>query len=98
MINRGLLSIFCFAALVMATGCASTVRVESDPPGALVRMRGSGRAIYRWRTVGLTPCEFKANYSAIQTYVRWEDGTDSDKIRVTLPKWGDPAPVLFTKP
>lgn len=86
------------AAVVLVSGCASTVRVESTPPGAVVRMRGSGRAIYRWRSVGLTPCEFKAPYSAIQTYVRWKDGTESDKVRVTIPKFSDPAPVVFTKP
>jgi len=91
-----LTSLFLLALLV--SGCASTVRVESDPPGAMVRMRGSGRPIYRWRTVGLTPCEFKAPYSAIQTYVRWEDGAESEKVRVAIPKFGDPEPVVFRKP
>lgn len=83
---------------ILVSGCASTVKVESNPPGALVRMRGSGRAIYRWKTAGLTPCEFKAPYSAIQTYVRWEDGTESEKIRVEIPKFSDPDPIRFTKP
>ncbi len=92
---RGVLAL-CVCGLM--AGCASTVRVESDPPGALVRMRGSGRPIYRWRSVGLTPCEFKARYSAIQAYVRWEDGTESEKLRVPIPKFSDPAPLLFRKP
>lgn len=87
-----------FAAAVVFGGCASTVKVESNPSGALVRMRGSGRPIYRWKTVGLTPCTFKAPYSAIQTYVRWDDGSESEKVRITVPKFSDPAPLFFEKP
>lgn len=86
------------AGLLLLTGCASTVHVTSDPPGAIVRARGSGRASYRWRTVGLTPCEFPAEYSTIVTYVQWRDGTQSEQRRVPLSNWSDPPPVHFEKP
>ncbi len=84
--------------LLLLSGCASTVPVTSDPPGAMVRARGSGRASYRWRTVGLTPCEFTVPYSAVVTYVQWRDGTQSEQRRIPLSNWRDPAPVHFEKP
>ena len=88
------LSLLC----LLAAGCASTVKVTSEPAGALVRVRGSGRASYRWKTVGLTPCEFKTPYSAVNALVRWKDGTVSDVVRLPVPLFGEPEPLHFTKP
>jgi hypothetical protein len=87
-------------ALILASGCASTVKVTSDPPGALVRFRGSGRASYRWKTVGITPCEYRARYNAVKTVVFWKDGTASEIKRTEIPfvLFGEPEPVHFTKP
>lgn len=85
-------------ACLLAAGCASTVKVTSDPPGALVRARGSGRASYRWKSVGLTPCEFETPYSAINACVQWEDGTVSETVRLHVPMMSDPEPLHFRKP
>ncbi len=83
---------------VLAVGCASTVKVTSDPPGAVVRARGSGRASYRWKTEGKTPCEFKTYYSTINACVQWPDGTISEIKRVPMPLFSHPEPLNFKKP
>jgi len=83
---------------VLLAGCASTVKVVSDPPGAIVRARGSGRASYRWKTEGQTPCEFKTYYSTINACVQWPDGTNSEIVKVPMPLFSHPEPLNFKKP
>lgn len=60
-------------ALLLAAGCATPVTVTSDPPGAAVYCRGSGRPAYRWRYRGETPVTFDVSYNAIETFVKWPD-------------------------
>jgi hypothetical protein len=59
-------------ALLLA-GCATPVTVTSNPAGASVYCRGSGRPAYRWKYRGNTPVTFKVPYNAIQTFVQWPD-------------------------
>jgi hypothetical protein len=63
-----------------------------------VRVSGSGRASYRWKSVGLTPCEFDTPYSAIHACVQWKDGTMSDVVRLPIPLLSEPEPLTFRKP
>ena len=37
------------AAAALGAGCASTVRIQSEPAGARIRWRGEGRASFRWK-------------------------------------------------
>lgn len=84
---------------LMAAGCVSTVTVTSDTPGALIRYRGKGRPSYRWKTGGLVKqpgdtCSFRANYSAVDVYAIWDEGTDkmrkTETVTVPLSNWRDP--------
>jgi hypothetical protein len=68
----------CLAGAVLLSGCATPVTVMSDPPGAAVYARGSGRAAYRWQYRGTAPVTFPAYYNAVLAFVRWPDGTRSD--------------------
>lgn len=58
-------------SLVLLAGCATPVTVTSNPAGASVYCRGSGRPAYRWKYRGSTPVTFKVPYNAIQTFVQW---------------------------
>lgn len=70
-----LLSLVGLGALVAAfTGCMTPVTVITDPPGATVYSRGSGRPSYQWEYRGSTkngPVVFKVPYNAIKTRVCW---------------------------
>lgn len=63
------------AALFALSGCMTPVTVTTDPPGATVYCRGSGRPSYRWKYRGATkdgqPVIFKVPYNAINTMVVW---------------------------
>ena len=68
-----------------ATGCATRVRIESEPSGAMIRYRGEGRAAFRWRTAPTAaPADLKLYYGRISTYAIWPDGTVSEKKSVSL--------------
>lgn len=75
-----LFSLFVLGVLVLAfTGCMTPVTVITDPPGATVYSRGSGRPTYKWEYRGSTkdgPLVFKVPYNAIKTRVCWpaQDG------------------------
>jgi hypothetical protein len=62
-------------------GCATQVTVNSNPPGADIYARGSGRPAYRWEYRGKAPAEFKSYYSAVKTVAKWPDGKQSEVIR-----------------
>lgn len=66
------------------SGCATHVTVSSEPSGAEVLARGSGRPSYGWKSRGIAPVTFKAHYNAIQTVARWPDGTVSAPKRTSL--------------
>lgn len=73
--SYNLLSLVGLGALVVAfTGCMTPVTVMTDPPGATVYSRGSGRPSYKWEYRGSTkngPVVFKVPYNAIKTRVCW---------------------------
>ena len=75
----------CLAAILL-TGCATPITVTSNPPGASVYSKGSGRPAYRWRFQGKTPVTFKMRYNAINTFVQWPtpDNTRSKVRRDSL--------------
>lgn len=103
------LSILCGALAVLFTaGCASTVTVTANEPGAMIRFRGHGRPSYRWQTPagGLVrkagdSCQFKTRYSTIDVYAIWDEGTEkaakSDVVTIPLSNWSDPEPVTLVK-
>lgn len=69
--------------LLLASGCATPVTVRSNPPGASVYVRGSGRPAYRWTFKGNSPATFTVPYNAIQVFVRWPDGSRSEIRRAS---------------
>ncbi len=80
---------FAVAALVLcaalATGCATRVRIESEPAGAMIRYRGEGRATFRWKTAPTAaPADLKLYYGRISAYAIWPDGTVSEKKTLSL--------------
>ena len=95
----GLLSV-----AVLLSGCATTVKVTSEPAGAMVRLRGEGRAAFRWMTgPTVTPCEMSVYYGRVNVYVIWPaDGKTgpikSEKKEVELSAWRDVETVNFVKP
>lgn len=89
---------FVSVCMFIAAGCASTVKVVSDPPGAMVRVRGCGRPSYKWKSAGITPCEFKVPYSKIQIYTSWNDGVKSEKIFVPMHGYDESQPLVFRRP
>lgn len=72
------------STLLLGAGCATQVRVRTEPPGADVMARGSGRTAYRWENRGRAPVEFKVYYTAIQTVAVWPDGRKSPVTRTKL--------------
>lgn len=69
------------ALLVFGAGCATQVTVNSNPPGADIYARGSGRPAYRWEYQGQAPAAFKSYYSAVKVVAKWPDGRQSDVAR-----------------
>ncbi len=79
--RRGVLAFVTAAAL---SGCATYVTVSAEGEAVNVYARGSGRSAYRWQQYGPPPATFKVYYNAIQTRVRWADGTISEPLRTSL--------------
>lgn len=77
-------SFSCLAILTLLTGCATTVKITSDPSGVPAYVRGSGRSAYRWTYLGPTPVECRRSYNAVLTKVVWPDGTQSEEKRTSL--------------
>ena len=112
--NTKILLVAALAAGVLLGGCATKIRVTSDPPGAMVRLRGEGRAAFRWMTGPTeTPCEMDVYYGRVSVYVIWPDGkpegqpkpggtlisgVKSEKKQVDLSMWRDAETVHFVKP
>lgn len=102
------------ATAVLLGGCATKIKVTSEPPGAMVRLRGEGRAAFRWMTgPTVTPCEMDVYYGRVSVYVIWPDGkpvgqqrpggmlvngVKSEKQEVDLSPWRDVETVHFVKP
>jgi hypothetical protein len=97
------------AACVLASGCATRIKVTSEPPGAMVRLRGEGRAAFRWMTgPTVTPCEMDVYYGRVSTYVIWPEGEQvtkgkisgvkSEKKQINTSFWRDEESVHFVKP
>ncbi len=81
---------------VFSPGCASHVRVRTEPSGAMVRYRGEGRAAFRWKTAPTaSPVEFDVYYGRISAYAIWPDGSRSRHETVTLSNWHDPDPIVL---
>ena len=90
---------------VMLSGCMTPVTVQTNPPGATVYCRGSGRAAYKWKPRGMTaegkPVVFKVPYNTIQTFAIWpaENGKPAKRSEVVKTKLlfrEDPV-ILLTK-
>ena len=63
------------AAASLAAGCATKLQFTSDPPGALIRVRGEGRASFRWQDAPApTPTEMTVKYGRISAYAIWPEG------------------------
>lgn len=99
------------AGSMLAGGCATKIKVTSEPSGAMIRYRGEGRASYRWKTAPtLTPCEFSVPYGRISAYAIWPgpaqagdesgamNGIHSEKKQVDLSLLRDEESIHFTKP
>ncbi len=89
--NIASLSLAAVLAFVFS-GCMTPVTVTTDPPGATVYCRGSGRPAYKWQyrgtTAGGQPVVFKVPYNAIKTRVVWPaaDGKPSQQSDVVYTK------------
>ena len=85
------------AAAMLAGGCASTVRVRTEPGKAMIYYRGEGRPTFRWKPAPTTsPASFKVYYSAISAYAWWPaTGEQSDIVYVPLSNWGDPDEIVL---
>ncbi|OGV71544.1 MAG: hypothetical protein A2269_04645 [Lentisphaerae bacterium RIFOXYA12_FULL_60_10] len=82
----------------LLSGCQSTaITVKSDPSGATVYSRGSGRMGYVWEDKGVTPVTFPSKFNAQQTLVKWPDGSRSDVRRTDLMGEAN-VEILFTRP
>lgn len=67
------------AASIFLSGCATHVKVRSEPEGAMIRYRGEGRASFRWKTAPSTaPVDLSLRYGRMSAYAIWPDGTVSD--------------------
>ncbi len=75
----------------------------------MVRLRGEGRAAFRWMTgPTVTPCEMDVYYGRVSTYVIWPEGqqasngkisgTKSEKKQINTSFWRDEESVHFVKP
>ncbi len=85
------------AAAALGAGCASTVRIQSEPAGARIRWRGEGRASFRWKDAPApAPVVLEdVYYGRISAYAVWPDGSQSRKTEVVLSNWGDPEPLVL---
>jgi hypothetical protein len=81
---RAITGLLAAVAATFLTGCATTVKITSDPPGVPAYIRGSGRAAYRWTFLGPTPVECARRYNAVLTKVVWPDGSQSEEQRTSL--------------
>lgn len=75
----------------------------------MVRLRGEGRAAFRWMTgPTVTPCEIDVYYGRVSVYAIWPDnvpastgkinGVKSEKKQIDLSLWRDVESVHFVKP
>jgi hypothetical protein len=87
------------------SGCMTPITVQTDPPGATVYCRGSGRPAYKWKPRGMTaegkPVVFRVPYNTIQTFALWpaENGKPavrSEVVKTKLLFRKDPV-INFTK-
>lgn len=100
-------------AAFLSGGCATKMVITSEPAGAMVRLRGEGRAAFRWQTgPTVTPCEMDVYYGRVSVYVIWpekvvdggktgmtfQNGTKSEKKEIELSAWRDVEKVHFVKP
>ena len=69
---------------MVAGGCSTAVTVKTDPPGATIWARGSGRNAYKWEEKGVadSPLTYKSPYSADRIVAVWDGKTKSEEIRV----------------
>ena len=97
------------AACMMLSGCATQLKITSEPSGAMVRLRGEGRAAFRWMSgPTVTPCDMDVYYGRVSVYVIWPDGEQtakgkingvkSEKQQINTSIWRDVETVHFVKP
>lgn len=87
-------SLISVALLLLTTlifsGCMTPVSVQTDPPGATVYCRGSGRPAYKWKPRGITapgkPVTFRVPYNAIQTFAYWPTPDGKSGVRSEIVK------------
>ncbi len=85
-------------AACLLTGCATRLHIVSEPAGAVVRVRGEGRASFRWETgKTTTPCDMNVYYGRVSSYVIWPDGTRSVTKTVPLSNWERDTTISFCK-
>jgi hypothetical protein len=92
-----LLSAPLLGLMLLASGCTTAVSITSNPPGAHVFARGSGRAAYHWEKKGQAPVNYKSWYSAEKARVVWDDGTKSTIVRTPM-AWHRSALIHFEHP
>ena len=92
---KRLIAICALAAL--AAGCSTHVRIRTEPEGGVIRYRGEGRAAFRWQYAypTKTKTEFDTRYGRITTYARWPDGSESEKVSVSLSSFEDPPEIVL---
>lgn len=94
---------------LLSGGCATKIMITSEPEGAMVRLRGEGRAAFRWKTGStVTPCEMSVPYGRVSVYVIWPEetmqpggeivGVKSEKKQIDMSAWRDTESVHFVKP
>jgi hypothetical protein len=96
--QRTLSLLFLLAAAALGAGCASTVRVRTEPAdGALVYYRGKGRPTFRWtRVPGTAPATFDVFYGGVLLWAVWpETGAQSQIESVVLSNWRDPDEIVL---
>lgn len=97
-----------FLVVLFGAGCASTVTVTSDSPGAFIRYRGHGRPVYPWRYADNgflknagDECRFRTYYSTVDVKAMWIENdkvvAESDVQTIPLSNWHDPKPVKLNR-
>lgn len=78
-------ALLALVSVVVFSGCMTPVTVQTDPPGAVVYCRGSGRPAYKWKPRGMTeagkPVTFRVPYNAIETYAVWPAANGRPAVR-----------------
>ncbi len=83
--SKYLFNLIVAAAVIIFSGCMTTVTVITEPAGAVIYNRGVGRASYKYKYVGSTRdgqvVTFKVPYSSISTFALWPAANGAPEYR-----------------